>query len=270
MTTRGDELASAFDRLAGAFEIGGRDELAAVVARSGWATRPVTVPLLPSGVRHGVPWSLSISATDAAVEVRVWLEAQADPPDEAAYLSAAEAMLGPSPLIAMPQRLWHQLRFARGRAATIETYACVPDRPELAWAAAGAAGLELRAALPARALVTMIAGTRERMKVYVLFPAARPAELPYVDRDTLAFAHVLHPSDAPIGWLVAYTLAPDRPPVASLHFAAHVHGDRELPARLSGHAALVRARAALGEPRLHFVAHAPGRLNFYFLPEVAR
>lgn len=270
MTTRGEELATAFGRLAGAFEIDGREELAAVVARSGWAARPTTAPLLPSGVRHGVPWSLSIASTQDHVEVRVWLEAQADPPGEAAYLAAAEAMLGRSSLIAAPQRLWHQLRFARGRVPEVETYACVPDRAELAWAVAGDPGAELRAALPARARATMVAGTRERLKLYVLVPSTRPTELPFVERDAQAFARLLHPSDTPIGWLVAYTLVRGRPPAAALHFAAHVHGDRELAARLADRAAFVRARAALGAARLHFVAHARDKLNFYFLPEVAR
>ncbi|MEO8554149.1 MAG: hypothetical protein ABI678_29440 [Kofleriaceae bacterium] len=270
MRTRGDELATAFARLATAFELDGRESLAAILARSGWGERPVAAPLLPSGVRHGVPWSLSISTTPGAVQARVWLEAQADPASQAAYLAAAEAMLGASPLIAAPQRLWHQLRFARGRAVEVETYACVPDRPELAWTAAGALGLELRAGLPSRARVTMVAGTRERMKLYVLVPASRPGELPFVEADARAFAQVVHPTDTPIGWLVAYVLAPDRPPAAALHFAAHVHGDPELEARLADHAAFVRARAALGAPALHFVAHARDKLNFYFLPEVAR
>jgi hypothetical protein len=271
VVTRWDELANAFDRLAGAFEIAGRDELAAIVARSGWAERPITAPLLPSGVRHGVPWSLSI-AIGAVTSVRVWLEAQADPPSTEAYLAAARAMLGDSRWIATPQRLWHQLAFTRGGAPTVQTYACIPDRPELAWAALGAAGDPLRAALPARARVTMLANDRlaERVKLYVLVSDARIAELPGLAAETRAFARIVHPSDAPIGWLLAFTFAPT--PSVALHFAAHVHGDRELPARLAAHlpAAYSRARTALGDPALHFVAHAPGKTNVYFIPEVAR
>lgn len=265
--TRGDELAIAFARLAAAFEITG-PELAAIVARSGWAARPVTAPLLPSGVRHGVPWSLSISVSANHVEVRVWLEAQAEPATPASYLASAEAMLGPSPWIAGPQRLWHQVRFARDRAPAIETYACIPDHPERAWDALATRGTSLRAALPARARVTMLAGTRDRAKLYVLVPDARVAELPWLDDEARAFAHRVHPSDAPIGWLVAYALT-DRP-AAALHFAAHVHGDPDLPARFADVPAFVRARAALGKPALHFVASAHDKLNFYFLPEVAR
>jgi hypothetical protein len=268
VVTRWDELAAAFDRLAGAFEIGHRDELAAIVARSGWAERPIAAPLLPSGVRHGVPWSLSI-AIGEVTSVRVWLEAQADPPSAESYLAAARAMLGGSPWIATPQRLWHQLVFTRGRAPSVQTYACIPDRPELAWAALGAAGDPLRAALPARARVTILAHDRERVKLYVLVPEARIGELHGLDAETRAFARIVHPSDAPIGWLLAYTLAPT--PSVALHFAAHVHGDRELPARLAEHVpSYARARSALGDPQLHFVAHAPNKTNIYFIPEVAR
>ncbi|MEP6863082.1 MAG: hypothetical protein ABJE66_20820 [Deltaproteobacteria bacterium] len=276
MVTRWDELAAAFDRLASAFEIGGRDELAAIVARSGWAERSITAPLLPSGVRHGVPWSLSISVGEVT-SVRVWLEAQADPPSAEAYLAAARTMFGGSPWIATPQRLWHQLVVTRGRPASVQTYACIPDRPELAWAALDAAEAHIRsaadrvrAALPARARVTMLANDHERVKLYVLVPDARIAELPDLDADARAFAQLVHPSDAPIGWLVAYTLAPTRS--VALHFAAHVHGDRELPARLAAElpAAYLRARTTLGEPPLHFIAHAPNKTNIYFIPEVAR
>jgi hypothetical protein len=275
VVTRWDELAAAFDRLAGAFAIGAadRDELAAVVARSGWGTRPITAPLLPSGVRHGVPWSLSIAIAGTDTQVRVWLEAQADPPSAESYLAAARAMLGGSPWIATPQRLWHQLVFARGRAPAVQTYACVPDRPELAWAALGDGGHALRAALPARARVTMLAHDRERVKLYVLVPDARSVELrvlPGITDETLAFARLVHPSDTPIGWLLAYT--PAATLSVALHFAAHVHGDRELAARLAPAlpAAYTRARTALGDPALHFIAHAPGKLNVYFIPEVAR
>lgn len=259
----------AFDRLAGAFEITQRDELAAIVARSGWAARPITAPLLPSGVRHGVPWSLSL-AIGEVTSVRVWLEAQADPPSADAYLAAARAMLGGSPWIATPQRLWHQLVFTRGRAPSVQTYACIPDRPELAWSALGRSGEQLRAALPARARVTMLAHDRERVKLYVLVPEARIAELPDLDAETRAFARLVHPSDTPIGWLLAYTLAPT--PSVAVHFAAHVHGDRELVARLAANlpAAYLRARTALGDPDLHFIAHGPGKTNIYFIPEVAR
>lgn len=269
VVTRWDELAAAFDRLAGAFAIDDRDELAAAVARSGWGNRSIAAPLLPSGVRHGVPWSLSV-ALGERTHVRVWLEAQADPPSPAAYLAAARAMLGGSPWIAEPQRLWHQLVFAPGRAPVVQTYACVPDRPELAWAALGTLGHALRAALPARARVTMLASDPARVKLYVLVPEARIADLPGLDDEARAFAQLVHPSDAPIGWLVAYTLVPA--PKVALHFAAHVHGDRELPGRLAAtlSVAYVQARSALGDPPLHFVAHAPGKVNVYFVPEVAR
>lgn len=272
--TRWDELATAFDRLAASFELAGHDALANVVARSGWATRPIDAPLLPSGVRHGVPWSLSISCTPEGVSVRVWLEAQAEPASEAGYLAAAVAMLGPSPLIATPQRLWHQLRFARGREPEVETYACVPAQPELAWQALGDRGEVLRAALPEHARVTMLAGTRQRAKVYVLVPVARAAELPFVDAGARDFARLVHPSDTPIGWLVAYALTADEPPAAALHFAARVHGDPQLAARLESLAdhgpAIARARVALDHPPLHFVAYARDKLNVYFVPEVAR
>jgi hypothetical protein len=116
----------------------------------------------------------------------------------------------------------------------------------------------------------MLAHDQERVKLYVLVPEARIAELPGLDADTRAFAQLVHPSDAPIGWLLAYTVAPA--PSVAVHFAAHVHGDRELAARLAANLppAYSRARTVLGDPDLHFIAHSPGKTNIYFIPQVAR
>ena len=286
MMTRGDELADAFGRLATRLEVDDREVLAQVVARAGWGARPITAPLLPSGVRHGVPWGLSIAMTPEATELRVWLEAQADPPSPAAYLAAGAALLAgrfdrcPAlAAIATPERWWHQLGFARGRAVRFHAYACVPDHPEVAWEALARRGHEieaLRNALPARAFVTMISVDLDgpRMKLYVLVPDARVADLPLVGDDARAFARVLH-DDTPIGWLVCYGFVPgDRAPSSvALHFGAAVHGDRELPTRLAAELERRRLPAYAQLGPLHFVAYTQGerpKLAIYFTPQVAR
>jgi hypothetical protein len=289
MRTRWHELAAPFERLAELLEVDDRDLLARVVARCGWGDRTITAPLLPSGVRHGVPWGLSLAMTPEASELRVWLEPQADPPSEAAYRAAGEALF-PEHVdrlraLGTPQRWWHQLGFTRGRAVTTRVYACVPDRPELAWAALAARGHDgdtLRRALPARAFATMIStdlDVRARMKLYVLVPDARVDELPLVADDARAFARILN-GDAPIGWLVCYGFVPGdaAPSSVALHYGAAVHGDRELPHRLATELArreladYARVTAVHDAP-IHFVAYTQGtrpKITVYWVPEVAR
>ncbi|HEY0253180.1 MAG TPA: hypothetical protein VGC41_16715 [Kofleriaceae bacterium] len=240
--TRGDELLAAFDELSELCGAGDRAILVDALARSGWADRPITAPLLPSGVRHGVPWALSISMTGDELDLRVWLEAQCDPPSPAGYLAAAKRMLPTFEIDA--ERWWHQLSFGAG--TRVHAYACIPDRPHLA-------------PKPERGFVTMVSRDHDgtRQKIYTLVPGSRAAEL-----GDPRLASVVHPSDAPIGWLVSD--GDER----TLHFAAHVHGDRQLPDRLAEALGPRYARIAQGR-RIHFVAWSPTKTNVYFLPEVA-
>jgi len=304
--TRWDELAAPFDQLAGAFGVGAGDRalLAKLALRGGWGARPVTAPRLPSGVRHGVPWGLSVAMTSPAAEgvadVRVFFEAQADPPSADATWAAADALLdghadlAPVRALGRGQRMWHAIGFARDRAPAFHAYVCVPDRPELAWGAldrGGYAGARLRDQLGARAKVTIVSvdlasGPAARTKLYALVPDARPDELPYLAHDAgaHAFAHTMLGGDARIGWLVCYGFTPGaaEPTSIALHFGAAVHGGAGFAARLAAYAralelpAYARAHAALAElgpVRHHFVSYqrvgdAP-RVTVYFLPEAA-
>ncbi len=278
MITRGDELARAFDRIAEPLALRGREVLGRVVARTGWSARPITAPLLPSGVRHGVPWGLSL-AVSATTELRVWLEAQADPPSEASYRAAGEALLegfvdlGAMRALGTPQRWWHALQFSRERPPAFHAYACIPDRPQLAWDVLARRGHTVPR-LPANAFPTILSTDLPagRLKLYILVPDATPADVPLVAAEARAFATLLHPRATKIGWLVCYGFIPGKaePHSVALHYAAHVHGDAELRARL---ARQLPAYAALGQPPLHFVAYtqgSPPKITTYFLPEVAR
>ncbi|MFT3699263.1 MAG: hypothetical protein QM831_39310 [Kofleriaceae bacterium] len=91
-------------------------------------------------------------------------------------------------------------------------------------------------------------------------PDSRASELV----DDVGLAPIVHPSDAPIGWLVC-----DGPNGRSLHFAAHVHGDAGLSERLANHLG-PRYRAIADGQRLHFIAWSPHKTNIYFLPTVHR
>lgn len=264
--TRWDELARAFDPHARAHGVAGEDRalLAAIVARTGWGPRAVTVPFAPCGVRHGIPWGVSVSrwatpdggARDASV--RVFLAAEM--PVARTLFDPFGDPAGAASVLPDAERVWHAVGFARGRPPAFHVYACVPERPEAAWRAIAARGHDadaLRARLPARARITIVSADRgapDRLKLYVLVPDARIAELPLVSEAGRAFAREVHPSDAPIGWLVCYAFRPGDavPSSVAVHFAARVHGHGELRA-------------------LHFVAHTDEpdgeRVTRYEYPE---
>ncbi len=291
MRTRWDELAAPFDRLAVELGVGDRALLAAIVARSGWGTRAVTAPLLPSGVRHGVPWGLSIAMMrDAPSELRVFLEAQADPPGRDAYWAAAEALLDGiadttrARALGRGDRMWHAVAFARDRAPEFHAYVCVPDRPELAWRAlarAGHDGDKLRRELGPRARVTIVstdvgARAHPRTKLYAITD-----EPPHVDAGAAAFMRAMMGSarDTRIGWLACYGFTPGAadPTSIALHFGAAVHGDAGLADRLAAYTRALELpdhARALGAARHHFVsyqlANGAPRVTVYLLPEVAR
>ena len=300
MRTRWDELAAPYDRLAAALGVGGGDDralLARLVARCGWGARATSEPLLPSGVRHGVPWGLSVAMSPGAPpELRVFLEAQCAPPSADGYWAAAGRVLDGEVDAARVQalgrgeRLWHAVGFAAGRAPRFHAYVCVPQQPARAWAAlagAGHASERLREALGPRARVTIVSvdvapGPTARTKLYAILPDARADEVFGVTADGVAFARAVT-DRARLGWLVAYgfTAGAADPTSVALHFGAAVHGDAGYADRLAALAhglaldAYPRAVAALGSARHHFAswqqtAGGAPRLTVYWVPEVAR
>ena len=87
---RFEELAAIFELVA---EIAGvADEHASLrplTDACGWGRRDTNAPLLPSGVRHGVPYGISFVLGAGAPEVRVFVEPQAEPASLAAYREAS-------------------------------------------------------------------------------------------------------------------------------------------------------------------------------------
>ena len=295
MKTRWDELAAQLRPLADAFALGDLALARDLADRAGWGQRPVDAPLLPSGLRHGVPWGVSLAMSTSTTALRVFLEAQADPPSPAAYLAAARTLIpaaavDPTSVIDVDAaRLWHAVAFHRDAPPAFHAYACVPDRPALGWAWLARRGHDVdavRAALPPTARVTIVSADLSapagRDKLYVLLPATRIADLPFVDDAGRRFAHAMHPGDAPIGWLLslAFRAGHPAPSAVALHFAAAVHGTADLPARLAAHLAaakITQLDRAFGPhlPPLHFIAQTSDRLHgarvtVYLQPEVAR
>lgn len=309
MATRADELVSAVERLAGAIGIepGAAAELARAAAmRGGWGPRAVTAPRLPSGLSHGVPWGVSLAIGEP--ELRVFLEAQADPADRASYLRAAAALTElavetgarAERLTAIsgevePLRIWHAVRCRTGATPRWHAYVCIDRaRPGDAARALRAAGVEVELALGPRdriSIVSLDLAPAPRVKAYVLMPdasldevaalAERAAEAAPGDAHRFGRAMLGDPARR-IWWLVALGFSPgDRAPrTAALHFGVPRHLDeatcaarvRELLAALDlPAAAWERARATLGGH--HFVTFqrtggAP-RVTAYFLPEAA-
>lgn len=292
MRTRWDELAEPFDRLSRALGVGDREHLRSIVDHVGWGARSVDEPLLPSGIRHGVPWGLSLSTTLAAgstpamTDLRVFLEPQSGPPSRDGYLATAEALFERVAdtralhSIERPQRWWYAVSYGRDRPPAHQAYACIPDTPELGWRvlASRGHGRSLRAVLPARSRVTMLGldlHAAGRIKLYVLVPDSAPDELPHVDAEARAFAGVLLGTPRRIGWLVSYGFLPgsDEPTSVAVHFGAAVHADAGFVTRSS---AELRRRGLpeLGDRMpVHFVAYTQGsapRITRYFLPQVRR
>ena len=272
--TRWDELAAPYDRLAAALGTGEhRAVLERLVVRCGWGARSTREPLLPSGVRHGVPWGLSVAMSPGAPpELRVFLEAQCEPASAAGYWAAGERVLdgladgARVTALGRGERLWHAVGFAAGRAPWFHAYVCVPTDPALAWAAlarGGHAGERLRQALGPRARVTIVsadveAGPAARTKLYAILPDARADEVPGMvggpgltpagsgaggrrgsTGGGAAFATAMTGrEDARLGWLVAYgfTAGAADPTSVALHYGAAVHGDAGYADRLAAYA----------------------------------
>jgi hypothetical protein len=192
VTTRADELVAAYRRLATALACERHHvELVRDLAICcGWGSRSTLDPLLPSGIRHGVPWGLSTAP--GSRELRVFVEAQADPPTLASYRSSARSVcafaerhgatlerldtmlagLDPDGL-----RLWHAVTLTTGSAPAWHAYACMPpgDRsvPLAALRAAGIVEPNLRLrAVDRISIVSLDLAEPARVKAYVLMPDA--------------------------------------------------------------------------------------------------
>jgi hypothetical protein len=281
MITRADELLVAYDALAARLGTPARDRdlIRALAIAAGWGARPVHAPLLPSGISHGVPWELSCVA--GSKELRVFVEAQADPPSPLGYWRAAEAVTelaashgadvsrlrawsaGLPTTLPRPARTWHAI--------------AVPPEGPIRWHAyLTCDGLEVlrRADLqppPLRTddritIVSLDLAPRPRVKAYVLMPHATPADLAVHSPDGPMFADAMLGGAPAPWWLVAVGLGAD--PTTALHFPAR---------HLDAATARARTRALvpdLPEDELHYVSFqrrdgAP-RVTTYFTPRVHR
>jgi hypothetical protein len=215
-----------------------------MATRCGWASRQTITPLLPSGVSHGVPWGLSIVVGEGAPELRVFLEAQSDPPSAATYARAARdvtefaaARAGATlerlhviePWLVSPDgsplRTWHGVAFAPSKAPAFRVYRCLAGaaRCDAAFCALARLGFEaalarVRDSLRAEDRVTIVSldllrGADARAKLYVLMPNASADELGLLYEraedarrgDALLFARaMLGGVERPIWWLVCF------------------------------------------------------------------
>lgn len=305
MRTRLAELLDRFDALAGALAIDAtpaRPIVHEVARRCGWGARTTAEPLLPSGIRHGVPWGLSMVLGAGAPEVRLFVEAQHDPPSAAAYWAAGRALtawIATQPgaetrgfeAIAerfVPDersrfRVWHAVAFRPDEAPRFRVYLCANG------AERDLASIETRPG----DLVTILSldlHANGRTKLYrVRESTARDAVPTEVapDAERLARA-LLGDTERRLGWLTCFAFREGTPPQVALHLSCERHVDeRVVGARITQLATELEldpapyheAIAALA-PRHHFVSlqrvvsrqrpEGQPRLTIYFLPEVAR
>lgn len=298
MRVRADELIDAFVRLADAIgePAGAATVVRELAARCGWGERPISAPLLPSGISHGVPWGVSLAI--GSPELRVFVEPQDPSGTLAAYGARSRAVLEwlaqsgavvdelRAMIAELPtHRLWFSVVFTRDAAPRWHAYLCNPPA-------------RLVPTLPLRPVdrVTMLsmdlvsAERRRRRKAYVLMPDATPSTLAALhDRargaqrgDAERFAHAMLGDARAIWWLAAVGLdADDALASCALHLGVPRHLDESLArarirAWLDSHGldatTWMRAAAVLG--RHHFVTFqrrdGVPRVTTYFLPEVAR
>jgi hypothetical protein len=279
MTTRADELLVAYDALAARLGTPARDRdlIRALAVRAGWGARSVHAPLLPSGISHGVPWELSCVA--GSQELRVFVEAQSDPPSPLGYWQAADAVTDfaashgadvarlrawsedlPTTL-PRPARIWHAIALPPAGPLRWHAYITCDDVVRRA---------DLRPP-PLRSddritIVSLDLAPRPRVKAYVLMPHATPDDLAVHSPDGPRFADAMLGGAPAPWWLVAVGLGAD--PTTALHFPAR-HLDPET----------VRARTRvlvpdLPDDELHYVSFqrrdGEPRITTYFTPRVQR
>ncbi len=284
MTTRADELVSASERLAGACGVPiDRALVHALASHCGWGARDTTSPLLPSGVTHSVPWGLSLAIERSTIELRLFVEAQTDPPSQLGYWQAAanvtafaaargahlgrlERMLDGVP----PLRLWHAV--ALSPTPRWHAYLCTPDRATAAGALARV-GVDLPPLRPQdRITITSLDLTTEmRVKAYVLMPDATLDELAVHGPDARRFGEAMLGTERPIWWLAAVSNTG-----TALHFGVPRHVDE--PTATHRIRELLRSFELPTEPwerargPHHFVSlqrrNGEPRVTVYFVPQV--
>lgn len=288
---RHEELAETFARIAGAAGI--RDDhgvLRPLTDACGWGRRDTGAPLLPSGVRHGVPHGISFVLGAGAPEVRVFVEPQAEPASLATYREAsarvADFIAGQpgadvTRLAAAREpfaRIWYAVAFRPAEPPAYRAYLCLGDREREATASATLSRLGVTDSVPRgeNDFPTMIGidlHASPRVKLYVLRTDF------VLDH---AFARAMPGGERAMGWLSCHFLESAAPRVA-WHYSAlrHAPDDDDLARRLARFLADERIDASTYERlrrvvpfRHHFVTHqrqdgAP-RVTVYLLPEVRR
>jgi len=290
---RGDELLQSFAKVAAI--AGAEDEhgaLRPLLDACGWGTRDVGEPLLPSGVRHGVPFGVSFVIGEGAPEIRVFVEPQDDPPSLASYMNASRRVarliaLAPGadvsrlePLFARGfARAWFAVAFRPGGPPQYRVYLCLAgeraERLRIVDDSLAELGVARRVHVGPTDQPTMLSidlHADPRVKVYVLMPN-------HVLDDPFGRAM----SAEPIGWLACHFLERVNAPRVAWHYGAARHSpdDDDLARRLvrfcrdvgSDTAIYERARAEL-RFRHHFVTwqrqDGRPRVTVYLVPEVRR
>ena len=269
-STRGAELLASFERLTRAFGIDAGDLPGAIAAGAGWGDRSCNAPLLPCGFRPGIPWGLSVVVGARAPEVRLLVEAQADPPSPTTYGRAAEQLTmlfaqrtssmdplrpvlakiapGAQPYV----RVWHAAAFAS--APTFRVYLCVPAAHRSLSATRrfllddlglGSAADVLAPALPERAAITIVSldlAAASRTKIYALIPDASFAELEVLcalgeesrPDDVARFARAMLGEERRIWWLVCFVFVGGKLRRVALHLGVprHIPEDADVGPRL--------------------------------------
>ncbi|MDB4964059.1 MAG: hypothetical protein JWP01_4058 [Myxococcales bacterium] len=256
---RADEIAASYQRLAAAIGADARDVdvVRELAIRCGWGARSTAAPLLPSGMSHGVPWGLSIAAGQP--ELRVFVEAQADPAGPTSYWDAAHDVVAFTAeqgayvdhlramtrdlhaTAAMPLRMWHAVAFdprRPERAARWHAYVCIPPaRPELAALLLERCGVEMPVLRPQDriTIVSVDLVVQGRIKAYVLMPdAPLDAVAALHDRaeaavpgDVAQFGTAMLGDVRPIWWLacLGFATGARAPATCALHFGVPRHVD---------------------------------------------
>ena len=290
---RADELLEAFERTSGV--VGSGDPtgvLRPLVEACGWGTRAIEAPLLPSGVRHGVPFGISFVLGAGAPELRVFLEPQDEPPSGASYWRASERVLAfvaerPGADLSRLARIrdlrafaraWFTVAFRPDSPPAYRIYLCLDGD-------AAARARTVREALERVGLADVPRGPKDIPTILSLDLHAAPRTKLYVlEPERLLdhpFARAMPGGDRPMGWLACHFLG--GAPRIGWHYGAarHAPDDDELALRLRrflvergiDDAPYARARERLGF-RHHFVSYqeiggAP-RVTVYQLPEVRR
>lgn len=313
MATRADEMIAPFVRLRDALGLSlDADEitLRALAHVCGWGARATTSPLLPSGIRHGAPWGLSMVLGAGAPELRMLVEAQAEPASAASYWRAVghvNAWIAGQRgatidrLASIAERFvpserarfrgWHAVAFRPHHEPRYRIYLCAEnDESRIEAALTTLERYDGLAAVPRRAgdeltILSLDLHAAGRTKLYRLRPSAMAEDV--VDEslkaDARTFATILLGApEIPIGWLTCFSLRADQSPQCALHLSLERHvAAADTALRLT---TLLRAfaidpapyHAALSalQPRHHFVSlqrsEGAPRVTIYFLPDVAR